>query len=86
MSGRGRDHALEDAPLAVELDPDAGDVSLEAHTAAGAETEEFGVRVAWQSEDTKIEAAEFLVATRIQQDARIRAAQDLETLRHPDRA
>ena len=46
--------------------------------------EEFGLRVNWQSEAVKIEAAEFMVATRVQHDARIRAAHDLELLRHPD--
>jgi hypothetical protein len=45
------------------------------------EAEEFGLRVTWQSEAVKIEAAEFLIATRIQQDARIRASQDLARLR-----
>lgn len=43
--------------------------------------ETFGVRVAWQSEEEKIEAAEFLVATRVQQDARIRARHDLSSRR-----
>ena len=42
----------------------------------------FGVRVAWQSEEEKLEAAEFLVATRVQQDARIRARHEAEMLRH----
>lgn len=47
------------------------------------EPEVYGLRVNWQSDEEKIEAAEFLLATRVQQDARIRAAHDLEVLRHP---
>jgi hypothetical protein len=45
------------------------------------EPEEYGLRVAWQSEAVKIEAAEFLIATRIQQDARIRDSHVLARLR-----
>jgi len=71
--GRGETgrHALREAPL--QLVPDPSD-----------EGEQFGLRVNWQSEAVKIEAAEFLVATRVQHDARIRAAHDLELLRHPE--
>jgi hypothetical protein len=39
------------------------------------------VRVNWQSEAVKIEAAEFLIATRMQQDARLRASHVLAGLR-----
>jgi hypothetical protein len=42
------------------------------------EPEVYGLRVNWQSEAVRIEAAEFLVATRVQHSARIRAAQGLE--------
>ena len=48
------------------------------------DTEQYGLRVNWQSEAVKIEAAEFMVATRVQHDARLRAAHDLELLRHPE--
>jgi len=34
--------------------------------------EEFGLRIVWQSEDERIEAAEFLIATRLQEDVRRR--------------
>jgi rubrerythrin len=36
--------------------------------------EEFGLRINWQSEDERIGAAEFLLATRMQEDARRRMA------------
>ena len=42
---------------------------------------DFGVRVEWQSEAVQVEAAEFLVATRAQQERRLRIAKDLDTLR-----
>jgi hypothetical protein len=38
------------------------------------EPEEYGLRVSWQSEAVKIEAAEFLVATRVQETRRRRLA------------
>jgi hypothetical protein len=47
---------------------------------------DFGLRVDWQSEAVRMEAAEFLVATRSQQERRLRIARDLDTLRvleHP---
>lgn len=43
--------------------------------------EDFGRRVDWQSEAVRMEAAEFLVATRSQQERRLRIARDLDTLR-----
>lgn len=64
-TGHGEEHAVREAPLEVVND----------------EPEEYGLRVNWQSDEEKIEAAEFLVATRVQQDARIKAAHDLELLR-----
>jgi hypothetical protein len=42
---------------------------------------DFGRRVDWQSEAVRMEAAEFLVATRSQQERRLRIARDLDTLR-----
>jgi hypothetical protein len=74
-----RELALEDAPLSVHRVPDLDSPDVE----DVGEPEEYGLRVTWQSEAVRIEAAEFLVATRIQQAARIRAAHDLEQLRHP---
>ena len=47
--------------------------------------EEFGLRVNWQSEDERIEAAEFLLATRMQEDVRRRVAKQALTLREQNR-
>jgi len=44
-------------------------------------TEEFGLRVIWQSEDEQIEAAAFLIATRMQEDVRRRIAKETLGLR-----
>ena len=55
-----------------EHDPDAQDV------------EAFGLRVSHQSEAVRLEAAEFLVATRAQQEAKLRIAKNLEQLRQLD--
>ena len=52
-----------------------------ASTETDAAVEEFGRRVDWQSEAVQMEAAEFLVATRAQQERRLRIARDLDTLR-----
>lgn len=46
------------------------------------EPEHFGLRIVWQSEQERLEAAEFLVATRVQEDAKLRATRELEELRH----
>lgn len=43
--------------------------------------EEFGLRVNWQSEQERIEAAEFLIATRLQEDVRRRTARRALSLR-----
>jgi hypothetical protein len=48
-------------------------------------TEEFGLRVVWQSEDERIEAAEFLIATRLQEDVRRRVAKVALDLREQNR-
>ncbi len=45
------------------------------------EPEEYGLRSTWQSEAVRIEAAEFLVATRIQEASRRRLARAVEWLR-----
>jgi hypothetical protein len=49
------------------------------------EAEEFGLRVNWQSEEERIEAAEFLLATRMQEDVRRRVAKVTLTLREQNR-
>jgi hypothetical protein len=43
--------------------------------------EDFGLRVDWQSEAVRMEAAEFLVATRSQQERKLRIVRDLDALR-----
>jgi hypothetical protein len=58
----------------VRLVPDAPETS-----------EEFGLRIVWQSEDERIEAAEFLIATRLQEDVRRRVAKVALTLREQNR-
>jgi hypothetical protein len=73
-----RPHGIE-----IIADPPDVEIATDAPTAPGCEAEEpaeYGVRVVWQSEAEKIEAAEFLLATRAAQEARIRATH-LEGLR-----
>jgi hypothetical protein len=48
------------------------------------EPEQYGLRSTWQSEAVRIEAAEFLVATRIQEASRRRLARAVEWLRAGD--
>jgi hypothetical protein len=48
------------------------------------EPEEYGLRSTWQSEAVRIEAAEFLVATRIQEASRRRLARAVVRLRADD--
>jgi hypothetical protein len=48
-------------------------------------TEEFGLRVNWQSEEERIEAAEFLLATRMQEDVRRRTLRVTLALREQNR-
>lgn len=55
--------------MADVVDGDAVDV-----TGIPSAREEYGVRATWQSEDERIEAAEFLIATRLQEHARRRVA------------
>jgi hypothetical protein len=47
--------------------------------------EEFGLRVIWQSEEERIEAAEFLIATRMQEDVRRRVLRVAVALREQNR-
>jgi hypothetical protein len=49
------------------------------------DAEEFGLRINWQSEDERIEAAEFLIATRLQEDVRRRVAKHALVLREQNR-
>jgi hypothetical protein len=46
----------------------------------------YGVRTSWQSEAVRIEAAEFLVATRVQESSRRRVARLTQRLREQVRA
>jgi hypothetical protein len=46
------------------------------------EPEQYGIRISWQSEAERLEAAEFLVATRIQEDTRRRTSRELDEMRH----
>ena len=48
---------------------------------ATVQQDEYGVRVNHQSEAVRLEAAEFLVATRAEQESRIRIARELAELR-----
>jgi hypothetical protein len=73
-SGDLMGHVARDADSEVRLVQDAPEVP-----------EEFGLRVIWQSEDEQIEAAEFLIATRMQEDVRRRIAKETLTLREQRR-
>jgi hypothetical protein len=50
------------------------------------DVEAYGLRVSHQSEAVRLEAAEFLVATRSQQEAKLRIAKGLEQLKRLDQA
>jgi len=67
-------HLARESESELRLVPDAPEVA-----------EEFGLRVNWQSEDERIEAAEFLLATRMQEDVRRRFAKVTLTLREQNR-
>ena len=45
------------------------------------EPDQFGLRISWQSEEERLEAAEFLLATRIQEDTRQRLNREIDELR-----
>lgn len=63
-------------------DPVAGPVALD----MSGEPDMYGVRISWQSEAVRIEAAEFLVATRVQESSRRRLARLTQRLREQARA
>jgi hypothetical protein len=71
------DHGLEVVGHRQQPAPpvDEGDIPYE-------EPEQFGLRITWQSEDERLEAAEFLLATRIQEDTRQRLNREIDELRH----
>lgn len=70
-----------DRPQQQEPGPvDRGDALSDGCEAA--EPEEYGLRVGLQSEEVRIEAAEFLVATRTEHEARMRATAELEHRNH----
>ena len=50
------------------------------------DVEAYTLRVSHQSEAVRLEAAEFLVATRSQQEAKLRIAKGLEQLKRLDQA
>ena len=60
------------------------EASMDEHQPDEQDVEAYGLRVSQQSEAVRLEAAEFLVATRAQQEARLRIAKGLEQLRQLD--
>ena len=57
------------------LPPEQADVPYE-------EPDQYGLRISWQSEEERLEAAAFLLATRIQEDTRLRVSREFDELRH----
>jgi hypothetical protein len=82
MSPQARKDRLEvhhdRAPEVVHRD---GPPAAEGDEIPYVEPEEYGLRVNWQSEAVKIEAAEFMVATRVQEAQRRRLARVAMRLR-----
>ena len=60
------------------------EVAMDEHQPDEQDVEAYGLRVSQQSEAVRLEAAEFLVATRAQQEARLRIAKGLEQLKRLD--
>ncbi len=60
------------------------EATMDEHDPDEEDVEAYGLRVSQQSEAVRLEAAEFLVATRAQQEAKLRIAQGLEQLRRLD--
>jgi hypothetical protein len=77
-----RTHVRTDADAAGPEPVDQSGEVLAAGCEA-AEPEEYGVRVDWQPVDVRIEAAEFLVATRTEHEKRLRATSEIEHRHHP---
>jgi len=59
---------------------------MDEHDPDDQDVEAYGLRVSHQSEAVRLEAAEFLVATRAQQEAKLRIAKGLKQLRQLDQA
>ena len=82
VGGRDRSPGLTD-----RFDDPPADVAGHLAGAATADPEQwvepdlYGVRTSWQSEAVRIEAAEFLVATRVQESSRRRLARLTQRLR-----
>ncbi len=81
-------------PAPADVTPPSGGPEPAATGAASDEAAEnaesgepmiYGVRTSWQSEAVRIEAAEFLVATRVQEDSRRRLARLVARLREQTR-
>ena len=62
------------------------EATMDEHDPDDQDVEAYGLRVSHQSEAVRLEAAEFLVATRAQQEAKLRIAKGLEQLRQLDQA
>jgi hypothetical protein len=60
------------------------EATMDEHDPDEQDVEAYGLRVSHQSEAVRLEAAEFLVATRAQQEAKLRIAKNLEQLRQLD--
>jgi len=84
----GRDHVWDIRDITGRRPDAAEGSSVEGEALSdkceAAEPENYGVRVDWQPEDVRIEAAEFLVATRTEHEARLRASSELEHRHHHD--
>jgi hypothetical protein len=73
------DHGLE--VIGHRHQPDLPPADAEAE-APYEEPDQYGLRITWQSEEERLEAAEFLLATRIQEDTRMRAKREFDELRN----
>ena len=62
------------------------EATMDEHDPDDQDVEAYGLRVSHQSEAVRLEAAEFLVATRAQREAKLRIAKGLEQLRQLDQA
>ena len=69
----------ESTPTAPTQPPNADEIPY-------VEPEEYGVRSSWQSEAVRIEAAEFMLATRVQEERQWRLTRMIERLRMQRRA